>query len=40
MNPFVHMCVTAIKSGRMIIDQVPPRYRAEVEAVLAAQDDS
>ena len=30
MNPFVMMCVFAIQSGRMMIEQVPIQYRNEV----------
>jgi len=34
MNPIVEMYVKAIKSGRMTIEQVPARYREEVEKAL------
>lgn len=30
MNPFVMMCVFAIQTGRMTIEQVPIQYRDEV----------
>jgi hypothetical protein len=30
MNPFVIMCVFAIQTGRMTIEQVPMQYRDEV----------
>ncbi len=30
MNPFVLMCVLAIQTGRMTIEQVPIQYRDEV----------
>lgn len=30
MNPFVMMCVFAIQTGRMTIEQVPMQYRDEV----------
>ena len=30
MNPFVMMCVVAIQTGRMTIEQVPMQYRDEV----------
>lgn len=30
MNPFVMMCVFAIQTGRMTIEQVPIQYRNEV----------
>jgi hypothetical protein len=30
MNPFVMMCVFAIQTGRMTIEQVPMPYRDEV----------
>ena len=30
MNPFVMMCVFAIQTGRMTIEQVPMQYRNEV----------
>ncbi len=34
MNSFVMMCVIAIKSGRMTVDQVPLIYRDEVVKLL------
>ncbi len=30
MNPYVMMCVFAIQTGRMTIEQVPMQYRDEV----------
>ena len=30
MNPFVMMCVFAIQTGRMTIEQFPKQYRDEV----------
>jgi hypothetical protein len=30
MNPFVMMCVFAIQTGRMTIEQVPMQYHDEV----------
>ncbi len=30
MNFFVLMCITAIQTGRMTIEQVPMQYRDEV----------
>ena len=34
MNPFVMMCVYAIQSGRMTIEQVPEQYREQVIELL------
>lgn len=40
MNFFVSMCVIAIKTGRMTIEQVPERCREEVEETLNADEQS
>ena len=34
MNPFVMMCVFAIQSGRMTIEQVPERYQKQVREAI------
>ncbi len=38
MNPFLQMCIAAISSGRMTIEQVPHRYRGEVEDAMNESD--
>ncbi len=35
MNPYVMMCVFAIQTGRMTIEQVPMQYRDEVNKELS-----
>lgn len=35
-SPIIMMYVKAIQQGRITIDTVPERYRAEVEALLGA----
>ncbi len=34
MNFFVTMCITAIQTGRMTIEQVPERYLEQVKEAL------
>lgn len=34
MNFFVLMCITAIQTGRMTIEQVPERYQKQVREVI------
>ncbi len=39
MTPFEAMCIAAIQTGRMVLDDVPARYRDAVAAALAGDGD-